>query len=121
MVLSVFEESPILKFLRERETLIPRPKLAELFGSILGKLQGLQGQAALPPGVTSEQAIEIVANSAWARNLAEGVCGSKYVGFTPGTPEYERCVYNVSHRVAAAVLGLPWSPPPTPIERRRRR
>jgi intein/homing endonuclease len=51
-------------------------------------------------------------------------CGPGYAGFTPGTPEFERCVYNVSHRVAARVLGLSWTPPaappaPTPPRRRR--
>jgi len=106
--MSFLKEGPIRKFLRERETLIPRKKLLELIGG------QLLGQEVLPPGVTPEAAIETVARSAWARNLAEGICGPGYAGFTPGTPEFERCVYNVSHRVAARVLGLTWTPPPTP-------
>jgi hypothetical protein len=116
--MSFLKEGPIRKFLRERETLIPRKKLLELIG---GQLLGQE--AVLPPGVTPEAAIETVARSAWARNLAEGVCGPGYAGFTPGTPEFETCVYNVSHRVAARVLGLSWAPPPTPptpTTRRRR-
>jgi intein/homing endonuclease len=48
-------------------------------------------------------------------------CGAKYVGLTPGTPEYERCVYNVSHTVAARVLGTTWTPPPAAPARPRRR
>ena len=105
----------VKRFLRERETLVPRPKLVDLLG------ESLFGQVGLPPGVKPEDAIETVARSAWARNLAEGVCGPGYAGFTPGTPEFESCVYNVSHRVAARVLGLTWTPPPTPPTRRRRR
>ena len=107
----------IKNYLRERETLIPRPKLVDFFeGNIFGQT--------LPPGVTPEQAIEVVARSEWARKLAEGVCGPKYVGYTPGTPEFETCVHNVSHKVAARVLGLSWPPAPavpTPTRRRRTR
>jgi len=107
----------IKNYLRERETLIPRPKLVDFFeGNIFG-------QITLPPGVTPEQAIEVVARSEWARKLAEGVCGPKYAGFAPGTPEFETCVRNVSHKVAARVLGLSWPAPavPTPTRRRRTR
>jgi hypothetical protein len=115
----ILKDKPIRKFLKERETLIPRPKIVDILGeSLLGQEIGL------PPGVTPEAAIETVARSAWARGLAEGVCGPGYAGFTPGTPEFDRCVYNVSHRVAARVLGLSWTPPaappaPTPPRRRR--
>jgi hypothetical protein len=105
----------IKKFLKERETLIPRPKAVDLLG------EPLLGQIELPPGISPSDAVETVARSAWARGLAEGVCGAKYAGFTPGTPEYETCVYNVSHKVAARVLGLTWPLPPTPPPRRPRR
>ncbi|MEM2291665.1 MAG: hypothetical protein QXX41_00145 [Nitrososphaerota archaeon] len=111
----VLKKKPIITFLRERETYLPRPKLVDF---ISGELAG---QVELPPGVAPEQAVEIVARSEWARRLAEGVCGPGYAGFAPGTPEFERCVYNVSHRVAARVLGLTWAPPPTPLPPRRRR
>jgi hypothetical protein len=109
--------SSIKKYLKERETLVPRPKLIDLLR------ESLLGQEAIPviDKVKPEDAIEIVANSSWAKSLAEGVCGAKYAGFTTGTPEFDRCVYNVSHRVAARVLGLTWSPPPTPPPPRRRR
>lgn len=108
-------EKPVRSFLRERETLIPRKKLVEF-------LEGpaLLGQE-LPPGVSPEAAIETVSNSAWAHNLAEGVCGPKYAGFAPGTPEFLTCVHNVSHRVAARVLGLTWSPVSMPPARAKRR
>jgi hypothetical protein len=108
--------SSIKKFLKERETLIPRPKAVDLLGeSFLGQ------EVPIIDKVKPEDAIEVIAGSTWAKSLAEGVCGGKYAGLTPGTPEYERCVYNVSHRVAARVLGLTWSPPPTPPPPRRRR
>ncbi|MEM2455178.1 MAG: hypothetical protein QXN21_04475 [Candidatus Bathyarchaeia archaeon] len=107
------EEGPIRSFLRKWQPILPRPKLIDM-------LSGLTGQVALPPGVTPEQAIEVVAKSEWARRLAEGVCGPGYAGFTPGTEEFERCVYNVSHRVAARVLGLEYIPPPAPARPRRR-
>ena len=105
----VLGNTPIRNFLKERETLIPRPKIVGLVG------ERLLGQAVeLPPGVTPEAAVETVARSAWARGLAEGVCGPGYAGFMPGSPEFAYCVHNVSHKVAARVLGLTWVPPPTP-------
>jgi len=113
----VLESTPIRKFLKERETLIPgRPKLVDMVGeSLLGQEVGL------PPGVSSEDAIETVARSAWAHGLAEGVCGPGYAGFAPGTPEFDHCVYSVSHKVAARVLGLTWVAPAAPPTRPRRR
>jgi len=42
-------------------------------------------------------------------------CGPGYAGFSPGTSEFDRCVYNVSHRVAARVLGITWAPPAPPV------
>jgi hypothetical protein len=115
----ILKKKPVLTYLRERETLIPRPKIVELIG---GQLLGQE--VGLPPGVSPEAAIETIARSAWAHGLAEGVCGPGYAGFTPGSPEFDTCVYNVSHRVAARVLGLTWTPPaapPTPAPPRRRR
>jgi len=111
----VLGNTPIRNFLKERETLIPRPKIVGLVG------ERLLGQVELPAGVAPEQAIEVISRSDWARNLAAGVCGAAYVGLTPGTPEYEKCVFNVSHRVAAKVLGLTWVPPVAPPPRPRRR
>jgi hypothetical protein len=114
--MSMLKEGPIRKFLKERETLIPRKKLVELVG---GQLLGQE--VGLPPGVTPEAAIETISRSAWAHGLAEGVCGPGYAGFAPGTPEFDTCVYNVSHRVAARVLGLTWTPPAVPPAAPRRR
>jgi len=115
----ILERKPVRTWLKERKTIIERPKLVD----VLERAGfGLFGQAVeLPPGVSPEQAIEVVASSEWARKLAEGVCGPKYAGFTPGTREFEQCVYNVSHKVAARVLGLTWPPPLAPAVPRRRR
>jgi len=113
-MVEVLKDKSIRKFLKEREPLINRPKLIDTFPN-------LRGQVELPPGVTPEAAVETVARSAWARGLAEGVCGPGYAGFSPRTPEFESCVYNVSHKVAARVLGLTWVPPPAVPPPRPRR
>jgi len=112
----ILERKPIRTWLKERRTIIERPKLVDFLES-----SSLFGQVTLPTGVTPEEAIEVVARSDWARKLAEGVCGPKYAGFSPGTREFDRCVYNVSHKVAARVLGLSWPTPTavTPTKRRR--
>jgi len=112
----ILERKPIRTWLKNRPTIVLEKPLIAMLESGL-----FEGQVALPAGVTPEEAIEVVARSEWARKLAEGVCGPKYAGFTPGTPEFEACVYNVSHKVAARVLGLTWTPtPPTRPTRRRR-
>jgi len=114
-MLDILSQKPVRRYLKERETLIPRKKLIEILeGSSIGQIEELIGQELPIDRVRAEDAIEIVARSTWAQELAKGVCGPGYVGFTPGTPEYERCVYNVSHRVAARVLGLTWPPPAPP-------
>ena len=124
-MLSFMEKKPLRTFLKERETLIPRKKIIDLIEKLSPQpIESVLGQ--IIDRVRPEDAIEVVANSTWAQELAKGICGAKYVGFTPGTPEFDRCVYNVSHRVAARVLGLEWPlppapPPPAPPPRRRRR
>ncbi|MBW2561195.1 MAG: hypothetical protein JRE40_10140 [Deltaproteobacteria bacterium] len=80
----------VRKFLSEWEPLIPgRPKVF--------------AQQEFPPGVTREQAVEIVAGTDWAQGLARGMC-SKLFGVAPGTAEYEACVRRVSRKVAEGVL-----------------
>jgi len=115
----IFQRKVIRTYLKERETLIPRKKLVDVFG--IDPL--IFEQAPIVDAVSAANAIEVVASSSWARGLAEGVCGPGYVGFSPGTSEFDRCVYHVSHRVAARVLGMTWVPPapvaPPPIPRRR--
>jgi len=114
-MVAVLERKVIRTYLKERETLIPRKKLVDVPGIDPDFLSF--EQMPVPPvvdRVRPEEAIEVVAASSWARGLAEGVCGPGYAGFNPGTPEFERCVYNVSHKVAARVLGMTWMPPPAP-------
>jgi len=101
------ERKPVRTYLKERETLIPRKKLVDILGNPGPEIP-------IVDTVSPANAIEVVAGSSWARGLAEGVCGPGYAGFTPGTPEFDRCVYNVSHKVAARVLGMTWAPPPAP-------
>jgi len=130
----VFDRKPIRTFLKEREPLIPRKKLVDIMGIDPGYLAradyftNLVFEQVPPPApppivdrVRPEEAIEVMAGSRWAHGLAEGVCGPGYVGLTPGTVEYERCVYNVSHKVAAKALGMVWTPPPAPPVRPPRR
>jgi len=110
-VAEVFRRKPIITYLTEREPLLPRPKIIDFLS-----LDELRSFAQIPAvdTVRPEAAIEVVASSSWARGLAEGVCGLGYAGFAPGTPEFDRCVYHVSHKVAARTLGMAWTPPPTP-------
>jgi hypothetical protein len=115
----MLERKPLRVYLHERETLVPRKKLVD----ILGIDPDLTfAQVPLIDRIRREDAIEVIAGSSWARGLAEGVCGPGYVGLTPGTPEYERCIYTVSHRVAEKVaptaLPPPAVPPPRPPRRR---
>ncbi len=136
MAVVVAERQIVRQFLRERETYVPRPKAVDLIDKFLRDL-GLPGyifrqdiyeqlykQFPQLPQLPPEQQIEIVAGSSWAHGMASGVCGPNYVGLLSGTPEYEACVYNVSHRAAASALRLPYMPRPTappPARPRRRR
>jgi len=115
-VTEVLERKPLRNYLKEREPLIPRPKIIDILEPGLSFAQ--------IDTVAPTDAIEVVAGSSWARGLAEGVCGPGYAGFGPGTREFDSCVYNVSHKVAARVLGMTWTPaptPPAPIPTRRPR
>jgi len=105
-VTEVLERKPVRTYLKEREPLIPRPKIIDMLEPSLRFAQ----VDAVPPA----EAIEVVAGSSWARGLAEGVCGPGYAGFSPGTREFDSCVYHISHKVAARVLDMTWTPPPTP-------
>lgn len=63
------------------------------------------GQAApLPPGVSREEAIEIVSKSEWAQNLAAGWLRAFMPELKPGTPEYEGKKNEIAKRVAAGVV-----------------
>jgi len=116
------EHKPIRTYLRERETLIPHKKLVDILGIDPDFLRF--EQAPVIDRIARADAVEVIAASKWAHSLAEGVCGPGYVGLTPGTPEYERCVYTVSHRVAEKVtptaLPPPAVPPPRPPRAPRR-
>jgi len=108
-VTEVLERQPVRTYLKEREPLIPRSKIIDVLN-----LDLRFAQIPAIDTVSPANAIEVVAGSSWARGLAEGVCGLGYAGFSPGTAEFDRCVYHVSHKVAARVLGMTWTPPPTP-------
>jgi len=121
----VLGRKPLRTYVKEREPLVPRKKLVDILGidpvaqpSRVDYFTDLVFEQAPPPPlvdrVRPEDALEVMAASSWAHGLAEGVCGPGYVGLTPGTPEFERCVYNVSHKVAAKTIGMVWTPPPAP-------
>jgi len=125
LLATLLDRKPIRAYLKEREPLVPHKKLVDIFGidpdyMALAEYftDFLYEQAPAPPPVVDrvrpEDAIEVMASSKWAQGLATGVCGPGYVGLMPGTPEYDRCVYNVSHKVAAKNLGMVWTPPPAP-------
>jgi len=75
----------------------------------------------LPEGVSTEAAVEVVARSSWATELAKGVCGKSYAGLKEGSKEWYDCLQNVSHRVAARSLGLSWPLASVPTPRKRGR
>jgi len=114
---TVLDHKPIRTYLKEREPLVPRKKLVDILGIDPDFLRFEQVPAVIDR-VRREDAVEVIAASKWARSLAEGVCGPGYVGLTPGTPEYERCVYTVSHRVAEKVTPTALPPPAVPPPRR---
>jgi hypothetical protein len=119
-VTEVLERKPVRTYLKEREPLIPRPKIVDILN--LSDLSFAQIPAV--DSVSPANAIEVVAGSSWARGLAEGVCGPGYAGFSPGSHEFDSCVFHISHKVAARVLGMTWTPPPvapTPLPTRRPR
>lgn len=93
----VLEKQPIRSWLRERECLIPRPKLIDMISSTK------HAAIPLPPGISAKDAVDLVAETSWAKNLAAGIC-SKLAGLT-GTA-YDRCVANASKRVAMGLLGV---------------
>ncbi len=115
----VLERKPIRTYLKEREPLIPRKKIVDILN--IDPADFLHFQVPLIDRIRREDAVEVIAASTWARSLAEGVCGPGYVGLTPGTPEYERCIYTVSHRVAEKVAPAALPPPVAPPRPPRRR
>lgn len=60
----------------------------------------------MKPDISLEEKIRIIADTKWARHLAEGWC-TKVAGFTPGTEEYEKCFENARYYIAkrAAMSG----------------
>ena len=117
--MAMLERQPVRTFLRGRETLVPRKKLVNLVGHAYGG--GYKEPVPLPEGITAQQAVEVVARSSWATELAKGVCGQGYASLKEGSAEWYACIQNVSHRVASRSLGLDWPLKPTPAPRRRGR
>ena len=88
---------PLRTALSKRPTLILEKPLVELLGLD-------PPQVVLPPGVTEEQAVAIMATTSWAKNWAEGI--AKLAGFKPSTPRYHTQVKRLSEFVARRFLGL---------------
>jgi len=57
----------------------------------------------LPPGVTMEQAIQIVKQTDWVQNTARGLV-TKLFGVSPADPRYEEFVDRVSEKLAIGIL-----------------
>jgi len=91
-------KTPILDALKRRPTFILDEPLVKKFNPTLS------GQVALPPGITREEAIEVVASSEWAQNLAAGWLNKFFPEMTPGTPEYERKKAEIARVVAAGIV-----------------
>jgi hypothetical protein len=88
----------ILDTLKSRRTIMLREPIVKRLGSVF------RGQVVLPPGVTTEQAVKVIASTPWARGWAEGI--AKLAGYTPGTPEFEEQVRRLSEFVARRLLGV---------------
>jgi len=91
--LEILKRKPIRSILRRRPTIILKKPLVELLG-----LDPPQ----LPPGVTLEEAIEVVAATPWATNLAIGF--AKRMGYEPCTPEYPDVVNRIRYMVARGLV-----------------
>jgi hypothetical protein len=88
----------ILDALKTRRTIILKEPIVKRLGSVF------RAQVALPPGVSVEQAVKVIAATPWARGWAEGI--AKLAGYTPGTPEFEEQVKRLSEFVARRLLGV---------------
>ncbi|MHC1627625.1 MAG: hypothetical protein ACXQTI_02180 [Candidatus Nezhaarchaeales archaeon] len=92
-------KTPILDVLKRRPTFILDEPLVKKLNPTL-----LSGQVVLPPGITREEAIEVVAASEWATNLAAGWLKRFFPELTPGTPEYKRKKAEIARIVAAGIV-----------------
>jgi len=60
------------------------------------------GEIKIDHAISRKEAIEVIARSKWGRNWGMGIC--RLAGLEEGTPEFERCVERLSHRVAEKVV-----------------
>jgi len=92
-------KTPVLDALKRRQTFILNEPLVKKFNPVFS------AQAApLPPGISREEAIEVVASSEWAQNLSAGWLRKFFPELTPGTPEYERKKAEIARTVAAGIV-----------------
>jgi len=54
------------------------------------------------PNLSLEERIKVIEET-WGTKVATGWC-EKVAGFTPGTPEFERCVKNVARKLAEGLV-----------------
>lgn len=94
----ILKRKPIRSVLRKRPTIILERPLVQLLGLD-------PPEVALPPGVTEEEAVAVIAGTPWAKGWGEGI--AKLAGYTPSTPEYHEQVDRLSKFVARRLLGIP--------------
>lgn len=82
---------PIIKFLRERPTLILKEPLIKM---LLGEAEKIK----VDREISREELVEAIKRSAWARGIAEGL--AKKGGLKPCTEEYHKFVDTLSRAVA---------------------
>lgn len=54
--------------------------------------------------ISREEAINVIARSEWAQNLATGWLKAFVPDLTPGTPKYEETKWRIARRVSAGVI-----------------
>lgn len=95
-------EKPLRNWLEERDTLIERPKLI----TNLPTLRASVPPVPLPPGISPEEAKEVIARTNWARGIAEGIAEQ---GGLTGKARVD-FVDKFSHRVAEGIFDSSYLP-----------
>lgn len=88
------DKGPVMSFLSERKTVVlDEPLIVKL---------GIDPPQELPPGITKEAAVELIAGTPWAMGAGEGV--ARKLGLTPDTPEFRAAAYNWAKALAEGML-----------------
>lgn len=93
-----FKMGPFRRWLARRETWIKRPKF---FKNPSSNPNGILIDTRT---ISREEAINVIARSEWAQNLATGWLKAFVPDLMPGTPKYEEAKWRIARRVSAGVI-----------------